>query len=489
MKTRLSIILSILLFGILDMAADTPYVYVYRNDSAFHYLDVTRPLQFSYSSMTADSTRQLVIIRPEDSDSMFVPFDAVDSIRLANKAIPDIYINLTEEPELTDLIRQRGKSYIYPAKLRMDGHGAYDDIEELDVEFRGRGNSTWWMPKLPYRFKMAKKRSVCGLPKAKTFALLANFIDGSHARNFFALRAAQMLEMPYTNHAIPVRVHLNGHTKGLYMLTEKIGIGSGSVDIDEEKGMLFELDIALDEDYNHIYKWIAGNSEYLLPVMVKDPDINEIAEGRGINPNEYWLKWRDDFSAFADSITSSTPDSDLSSVLDIDSAVNYFLVYNISGNSEITHPKSVYMHKDSIDDVYHFGPVWDFDWAYTYSRGTGTQSANFILLNPYGEMDGKHFFRIIVRNKEFQKRFGERWNYFKTECYPRLLEELDEYAELIRPAAYEDGYIWKDGHISYGDGEPTSLHHKKRIDELKAWLKRRVSYISAAVNYALAPRY
>ncbi len=488
MKTRLLHIIALLLLGAFRVAAETPYVYVFRNDSAFHYLDTSRPLEFNYSTFAEDSTRLLGIIRPEEGDSIFLPLEAVDSIRMTPAAIPDIYVNLTEEPELTELIRSRGKEYIYPATLRMDAHGAFDDIEELEVEFRGRGNSTWIMPKKPYRFKMAKKRSVCGLPKAKTFALLANFIDGSHARNFLALRAAQMLGLPFTNHAVPVRVHLNGHTKGLYMLTEKIGIGSGSVDIDEDEGMLFELDVALDEDYTHTYRWNEGGQQRRLPFMVKDSDIKEIAEKKGIDPDEYWQLWRDNFTAFADSITSSTPESDLTDVLDLDSAVDYFLVYNLAHNAEIVHPKSTYLRKDSLDDVYHFGPVWDFDWAFTFEWGPTTRSPYLTLLGGDGDMNGSTFLRHIVRNREFQKRFAARWAYFKTECYPLLLEELDEYAAAIRPAATEDGYIWKEEHISYGDSEPTSLHHDKRIAELKTWLKRRVSYISASTNFALAPR-
>lgn len=65
---------------------------------------------------------------------------------------------------------------------------------------------------------------------------------------------------------------------------------------------------------------------------------------------------------------------DLSDCLDMESFVNYMLVYNICGNREILWPKSLYMYKRSIDDVYHFGPVWDFDWAFSYDNGTEDKS-------------------------------------------------------------------------------------------------------------------
>ncbi|MDE6277491.1 MAG: CotH kinase family protein [Muribaculaceae bacterium] len=483
---RLLMLIVIALPWAMSLRGEVPHVYVYRNDSAFHYLDGRDVLQISYDGNEAEGVRAMRIVATDSTETV-VAMEAIDSVRMSTSAIPDFYFDLLDEPELEELVQSRGKEYIYRATMRMEGNGSYEDIDEQEVEFRGRGNSTWHMPKKPYRFKMAKKRGVCGLRKAKTFALLANFIDCTHMRNFVALKLAELLELPYSNHAVPVRVFMNGRLKGLYMLTEKIGIGGGSVDIDEEKGMLFELDTAMDEDYKFAYEWTEGGKDRKLTVMVKDPDIAEVAEALGVEPEEYWDRWQADFMAFADTISSAGLDADLSVVLDLNSAVDFMMVNNLALNEELNHPKSVYLYKDSIEGVYHFGPVWDFDWSFTFDGGYATKTARRQLMTWDGTMNGATFLRHIVRNRKFQELYAERWKQFKAEFYPALLASMDEYAVLIEAAAKEDGLLWAGAMAEYKQGTVPSYHHRERVEELKAWIAERVRYISGAVNFGLAP--
>lgn len=431
--------------------AGVPHVYVYRNDSTFHYLDGREIQGLSYTGDEGEGVTAMRIVALDGTETV-VAVEAVDSVRTAATAIPDFYFNLIDEPEREELDLWRGKGYVYRATMRMEGNGSYEDIEEQEVEFRGRGNSTWLMPKKPYRFKMGKKREVCGLKKAKTFALLANFIDCTHMRNFVAFKTAELLGMPFTNHAVPVRVFLNGRLKGLYMLTEKVGVGSGSVDIDEEKGMLFELDTAMDEDFAFVYEWTEGGASCRLPVMVKDPDIAEVAEGLGLEPEAYFAQWQADFTHFAETVTSAGLNDDLSAVLDLDSAVDFMMVFNLSLNEELNHPKSVYLHKDSLEGRYKFGPVWDFDWSFTHDGGPEPKPANRQLMTWNGAMNGSTFLRHIVRNKKFQELYARRWEEFKAEIYPALSEAIDEYAALIEPAALEDGLLWGETIGKYGQG-------------------------------------
>lgn len=254
--------------------AQTEQLYIYRNDKGFEYFRSREIRGIAHSGETGGYTSLAVTT---DGGTTVVNLAAIDSCVVREAGIPDFHIHLTEFPDIPDLFKTDGysKSTIYPATLRMDGNGMYDDVPEQEVEFRGRGNSTWTFEKTPYRFKMSKKASVCGLPKAKSYALIANYIDGSHMRNVMALWLARELGLPYSNHAVLVNVYLNNNFKGLYILTEKIGIGGGSVDIDEDTGMLFELDVAFDEDYRFAYSY-AGGTRRRLPVNIKDPDLAEI---------------------------------------------------------------------------------------------------------------------------------------------------------------------------------------------------------------------
>ena len=46
-----------------------------------------------------------------------------------------------------------------------------------DIKIRGRGNSTWFAPKKPYRIKLDKKTDLFGMGNNKDYVLLANYYD------------------------------------------------------------------------------------------------------------------------------------------------------------------------------------------------------------------------------------------------------------------------------------------------------------------------
>lgn len=52
----------------------------------------------------------------------------------------------------------------------------YQNVK-YDLNVKGRGNSTWSMPKKPYALKLKDKNSLLGMTKHKRWALLANYGD------------------------------------------------------------------------------------------------------------------------------------------------------------------------------------------------------------------------------------------------------------------------------------------------------------------------
>jgi len=339
-----SIITMLALAMCATVGAQNEHMYIFRNNRSFDFFRLSDISEITYSGTGGKYSTMAVKTATEEKR---ITMQQIDSCVVRSTAIPDIYVNLTEYPDIDQLFDGNGfnKSTIYAARLRMDGNGMYDDLPEQEVEFRGRGNSTWSFKKKPYRFKMKKKASVCDLPKAKTFALIANYIDPSHMRNAVALWVARELGLPYTNHTVPVNVYLNGFYRGAYFMTEKIGIGSGSVDIDENTGMLFELDNALDEDYTFIYTF-ANDRSKSLPVMVKDPDLDEI-KPNPVERTAYLNDWQSDFSRMANAITSPAGKR-LADYIDVEEAARYVLVYALSCNGELQHPKSMYIHKEAL---------------------------------------------------------------------------------------------------------------------------------------------
>jgi hypothetical protein len=488
---RLTAILFSTIFCI-QVWAQNEHIFIYGNDSTLNIYKRSELKQIDFGKSNGSGFNTLSITDANDSTVSF-NMSLIDSCTVRNTGLPEIFVNLIDYPDITDLFKGHGftKSTIYPAKLSIVGNGQMDDLSERKVEFRGRGNTTWECPKTPYRFKMEKKQSLAGMKKAKSYALIANYLDCTHMRNATALWIARYLNMPYTNHCVPVTVTLNGYYKGLYMLTEKIGIGSGSVDIDENKGMLFELDTHFDEDYEFAYKWKDGadaTTQDSIPVMCKDPDIAEIAATftDGTTADEYWEKWKADFSAMADAVTSRSADESLSDIIDIESAANYYLVYALTKNGEPLHPRSVYIYKENLgsNDVYHFGPVWDFDWAYTYtSDGKESASPNWAIMSGNGFWSGYSFFKHLFQNEEFYALFSKKLENFIETGYPEMLKWMDEYALQIDAYAVENGIIWPDS--TTPRAMRSSYEFRKNLDTLKDWFTQRIAYMKTDRTHGL----
>ena len=62
------------------------------------------------------------------------------------------------------------------------------DFEDFvqPIKIRGRGNSTWDMPKKSYQFKLEEKHNLFNFPEDKKWLMLANYSDKTMLRNALA---------------------------------------------------------------------------------------------------------------------------------------------------------------------------------------------------------------------------------------------------------------------------------------------------------------
>ena len=270
-------------------------------------------------------------------------------------AIPELTITTTD-PSIAEI---PSKDYYLEGTLAVNGRGGYEDYTGK-TEVKGRGNSTWGYPKKPYRLKLNKKAEICGLGKAKNYVLLANHLDPTLMLNSVAFKIGRLLELPFTNHAIPVDVVLNGIYKGSYLLTEQIEVKENRVDLDENNSVMWELDSYWDDEPK--FKSTAFN----LPVMVTDPDLT----------TEQFEYWKKDFNAFTTQFAKEPLEGNsYVDMIDIESVAKFLITFNLVHNMEINHPKSVFLHKER-NGKYVMGPIWDFDWAYDY-EGTSNHFGRY----------------------------------------------------------------------------------------------------------------
>ena len=117
--------------------------------------------------------------------------------------------------------------------LNVEGEPIYDGKLE---QIKGRGNSTWQLAdKKPYQIKLKKKTDLLESGdvsnKNKTWVLLANAFDGSSMRNMISCSLARDIGVKSSVEFRPVDLYYDGEYRGTYLLTEKVQINAGRVDI------------------------------------------------------------------------------------------------------------------------------------------------------------------------------------------------------------------------------------------------------------------
>lgn len=366
-------------------------------------------------------------------------------------AIPELTITTTD-PSIAEI---PSKDYYLEGTLAVNGRGGYEDYTGK-TEVKGRGNSTWGYPKKPYRLKLNKKAEICGLGKAKNYVLLANHLDPTLMLNSVAFKIGRLLELPFTNHAIPVDVVLNGIYKGSYLLTEQIEVKENRVDLDENNSVMWELDSYWDDEPK--FKSTAFN----LPVMVKDPDLT----------TEQFEYWKKDFNAFTTQFAKEPLEGNsYIDMIDIESVAKFLITFNLVHNMEINHPKSVFLHKEG-NGKYVMGPIWDFDWAYDY-EGTSNHFGryNTPLFSSSMNGVGTAFFQRFLQDSRVKAIYKRTWQDFKNNKLDALLQYVDDYAVMLKPSVERNSELWEN-----------TRSFDTKVKELKTWLRNRADYIDSEVS-------
>jgi len=156
-----------------------------------------------------------------------------------------------------------------------------------------------------------------------------------------------------------VEVVLNGTHLGNYYLCEQIKVDKNRVNVAELKetdteepaisgGYLVELDTYYDEinKFRSIHK--------NLPVNFKEPDEDVL--------NSQQMDWFKDYFNQVEDILYGSGEGSYQDYIDVNSFIDWWLVYELALNGEPNHPKSSYMYKDRNEKL-KAGPVWDFDWG------------------------------------------------------------------------------------------------------------------------------
>lgn len=386
--------------------------------------------------------------------------------------LPTIYLT-TDDGQF---IKQDEKEVWKKGKITIKSEIPSEAITNVVMEVRGRGNSTWGMPKKPFRIKLDKKASLLGLPATeKNWVLLANYADKTLIRNAVAFKISEIVGLEFTPSVRFVDVVFNGEFLGNYMLTDQMEVADFRVPVEKQKasdttepaitgGYLLEIDgFAASEP-----KWFSTPEG--LKVTVKYPKDDEI--------NDAQMKYITDFTiGFENKLFSEDfkdPETGYRKGVDTVSLVNWYIGCELTGNSDSFW--STYIYKKRSDNKFYFGPMWDYDIAFNNDMRLGDAQEKTMRENAH---QPRTWIEQLWKDEWFQKAVERRWNkLINNGLEDELISYISETEALLQSSQTGNFERWDilERQVYY----ETALFptYKGGIDFLKDYVKNRITFLS-----------
>ncbi|MBQ8475386.1 MAG: CotH kinase family protein, partial [Clostridia bacterium] len=404
---------------------------------------------------------------------------------IMQSSLPSLSISIDSGYSI-DTIHQSKENKIR-AHAEINGAGEYD-LESLPIEYKTRGNSTFDFVKKPYQIKFDSKTDLFGMGKAKKWVLLANYIDGTMIRNKMMFDLGEEIGMPYIVQSVFIDLYVDGEYYGVYQLCEKVEIGSSRVDLTTDEGIIIEMDGANRDLSGEIYFKTKTTGK---PIVYKeyntdfeeteDPDtVAKVKEIRTFTENY--------INTLEAELYSEDPSWDvISSMIDVDSFINYFFITEFSCEYDATYA-STFFYMDGPDDILHCGPLWDYDrimgWNYGDERDTDSDFLKNII--DATEVTRVEWFKQLFRHPEFVQRANEIYEEtikpaFETE---KVISMIDEYQETLMPSLRMNHVKFIVFHnVSYTVNElfdgTTDEYVEYTTDAIKNWIVERNTFLDS----------
>ncbi len=384
-----------------------------------------------------------------------------------------------------------------------------EDIYSAVAGIKLRGNSTSSFAKKPYRIKFNKKQNVFNLGKAKSWVLLANYLDPAAIRNDVAYAFADRLNKltadntgfsMYVPRMRPVEVYLNGELKGLYDMGDHVQVDGTRIDIDESGDELDDNDVQLFPEANVGYYLEiedssrvlseyenegtdyftirnANNDGYVLYVQFKTPEIPSAAQKSYI---QNYLQQVNNL------IRAENPA--VFDMIDVQGFIDWYLVNELFKNTDSAFQSSVKLTKDKDGKLY-MGPVWDFDLgAGAVAYGNGEDPTGF-----YTRGEARcDWYTHLFRMNAFKTAFNERWaKLHEAGVFDALFTDIDNLAAFLKDAADENHTMWHDTYVDEVNRTDwlsvPSMHLTEswytQIDYFSAFMQARIAWLDTQFGY------
>ena len=344
-----------------------------------------------------------------------------------------------------------------------DGAGEFENLT-APMRIKGRGNSTWSMPKKPYRIKFDEKQSMAGFPANKDWVLLANYADKTSLRTEVAFNISRNTSLEYTPRTQHVEVFINDVYNGTYVLTEQLKIGKDRINVTDD-GYLLEVDQLSRLDEGDVY----FTTDRIL-LNIKDPDVE-------LNSERY--NWIRDFVIAAENalygVNFKDPQNGYAKYIDVGSFVDWYLVNEITKNTDAIFYSSCYMNITPGGKL-KMGPVWDYDLA----LGNVNYNNNY---DPTGFwIKNSKWISRLFEDPAFVELVKERYNNLRGIILNNIIAELNQDASYLSWSMIENNNKWGTLYTYTWPNDAIWGSYNNEIQYLKTWLSQRISWLDKAIN-------
>lgn len=344
------------------------------------------------SGKTAISFADDFVITVKADDGTSLDYNVVLNCPQINRELPVLHFR---PDKLINSKDNYVDTYIelYDKTPDSSGEGWWNSAEKGKIEMRGRGNSTWVLPKKPFRMKFSEKFSPIGLnhAKEKSWTLLAQDMDKSLLRTHLAFEYSRALFDPqegyhdskailFTPASQYINVYLtgdyydsstgktrymDGEYLGLYQMSDQLERATGRVAVDKLEeadgdnpdkitgGYLIEADL---HEGNHPTAMKKIRFSYKYP---KDDDFHQSQYdyiSDFLNKAEQALYGPD----FKD------PQKGWRKYFDEKTLADFVIIKEFVGDMD--GYTSIYAYKRRGHDKLFFGPIWDCDKGWDNDR-------------------------------------------------------------------------------------------------------------------------
>ena len=387
-----------------------------------------------------------------------------DKVIPSNFRIPTVHIS-TEGGKAID----SKEDYVKASFRFEDPSRFYSDEETVEVtgKIRGRGNSTWGMPKKPYRIKLDEKVDLFGSPGDKDWILLANYSDKTLLRNIMAMEISRVCGMAWTPRMLSVDVYLNQEYIGVYTFCDHKEVAKDRVNIevaaetDIEGGYYLEIEEAMDEP-------VCFKTVWDTPVMFHEPEYPTEAQLR------YVREW---FNGFEHALERVQGQHDYAyrSYIDIPSFINYYIIQEITKNPDGNVRKSTYLTKEKGKplEMYH---VWDFDITLGNCDYTNFEK-------PEGwQMRYVKWYNQLFFDPDIKKAVVDRWNELYPTLQTQVLAFLDRQYALMAGAESRNFDRWQILGVKVWPNYYAFPTYGQEYAFLKEFYEARLAWLNERIN-------